>query len=80
MKAKMDHQADLLYLEWHRIDLIMKGNLQRRVARAWQAKKERIAEKKRKKAEVAEAAKKNKFGKKKRATVAAAPTAPSLSK
>ena len=80
MKAKMDYQADLLYQGWHRIDLIMKGNLQRRVARAWLVKKERIAEKKRKKAEAAEAAKKNKFGKKKRATVVATPTAPSMSK
>ena len=80
MKAKMDYQADLLYQGWHRIDLIMKGNLQRQVTRAWQVKKERIAEKKRKKAEAAEAAKKNKFGKKKRATVVATPTAPSMSK
>lgn len=52
----------------------MKSNLQRRIRRAWLAKKERIAEKKRKKAEAAEAAKKGKFGKKKR-TTAPAPAA-----
>ena len=80
MKAKMDYQAELLYQEWHRIDVIMKGNLQRRVRRAWLAKKARIAEKKKKKAEAAEAAKKNKFGKKKRTTAVAAPTAPAMSK
>lgn len=55
----------------------MKSNLQRRIRRAWLAKKERIAEKKRKKAEAAEAAKKNRFGKKKRATVAPS-TGPSV--
>ena len=74
----MDFQADKLYEEYHRIDIIMKGNLQRRIRRAWLKKKERIAEKKRKKAEAAEAAKKNKFGKKKRATVAPAATTTSL--
>lgn len=51
----------------------MRGNLQRRIRRAWLAKKARIAEKKRLKKEREEANKK-KFGKKKKSS-APAPTA-----
>ena len=67
MKLKMNSQADKLYEEYHRIDVIMKGNLQRRIRRAWLKYKFKKAEKKRKKAEAAaEAAKKGKYGKKKK--------------
>ena len=56
-----NHKIQLLYDDWHRIDIIMKGNLQRRVRKAWLNYKHRKEEKKRKKKEAAEA-KKGKFG------------------
>jgi len=40
-------RAQDLYDEYHRINIIMKGNLQRRIRRAWIAYKERKAEKQR---------------------------------
>ena len=69
----MHHKAKLLYDEYHRIDLIMRGNLQRRIRRVWLKYKHKKAEKARKKKEAA-AAKKGKFGvKKKKAPAPAAP-------
>ena len=56
----LDARADRLYDEFHRIDIIMKGNLQRRVRRAWFKYKERKEEKARKKKEAA--AKKRPYG------------------
>ena len=56
-----NHKIQLLYDDWHRIDIIMKGNLQRRVRKAWLKYKHKKAEKARKKKEAAEA-KKGKFG------------------
>ena len=75
LKAKAEIKINALYDEWHRIDIIMKSNLQRRIRRAWLAYKERKAEKKRKAAEAA-AAKKGKYGGR-RKVPAKAPSRPS---
>lgn len=72
LKAKANMQIDKEYEYWHRINLIQKGNFQRRVRRVWLAFKERKAEKERKKKE-AEAAKKAKKPVRRRAPAAAAP-------
>jgi hypothetical protein len=40
LKAKSAYQAEMLYQEYHRIDLIMKSNLQRRIRRVWLQYKE----------------------------------------
>ena len=48
----------------------MKGNLQRRIRRAWLARKERVAEKKRKAAELKAAQKPKRFGVQNRAAPA----------
>ena len=75
MKEMANHKIQLLYDDWHRIDLIMRGHFQRRVRKAWLKYKERKAEKKRKKAEAA-AAKKGKFGGRRAPSKKAAPAAP----
>lgn len=58
LKMMADHKIKLLYEEYHRIDVIVKGHFQRRVRKVWLAYKEKKAAKARKKKEAAAAKKK----------------------
>lgn len=76
LREKAEKQAEEVFQYWHKIDLIMKGNLQRRIRRAWKARQARVEEKKRKAAELKAAQKPKRFGRAAVARPAAATMTP----
>jgi hypothetical protein len=74
MKAMMHHKAQLLYDEWHRIDVIVKGHFQRRLRKVWMKYITKKKEKARKKKEAAAKKKKGFKSYTKKTTVKADPS------